>query len=204
MNTHKLESESFDENQSLQVIKEMIQVSQKKLKSDGILLIVWGWIAFISYFFLNYLPELFVTTHQTMQIVRILRLALPVIGVIFTLYHIFRQSEKVVSYIGVTLRWVWGSLLISMILINLVQFNVLHKINFELQHPVFMILIAFATVITGSLLRYWLVIAGGIVFGVLAYISSYFALPEQLLIESIAWIIAFLIPGHLMYSKRKN
>jgi hypothetical protein len=31
------------------VIKEMIQVSQKKLKNDGVLFILWGWVVFYNY-----------------------------------------------------------------------------------------------------------------------------------------------------------
>ena len=49
METTNSNSESFTENQSLEVIREMLKVSQKKLKNDGILLIVWGWILFINY-----------------------------------------------------------------------------------------------------------------------------------------------------------
>jgi len=205
MDTTKSSSENtFDENKSLQVIKEMIQVSQKKLKNDGILFIIWGWISFVNYFFCNYLPNFLITTHQMMQIVRFLRLALPIFGILFTLYYIFKQRKKVTTYIGITLRYVWGSLFFSMVLVNIIQFNILQKINFELQHPIFMVLIAFATVITGGILRFRLIIAGGVVFGALAYVSSYFALQEQLLIESIAWLIAFIIPGHVLYSRRKK
>ncbi len=202
MDTIKTNSDTFDETQSLQVIKEMIQVSQSKLKNDGILFIIWGWISFTTYFFCNYLPSILVTTNQIMQIVRFFRVALPIFGIAFTLYYIFKQRKKVTTYIGISLRYVWGSLFFSMVLINLIQFNVLQEISFELQHPIFMVLIAFATVITGGVLRYRLIIAGGVIFGILAYISSYFALQEQLLIEAIAWIIAFVIPGHLLYSKR--
>lgn len=202
MDTTKSNSDTFNETQSLQVIKEMIQVSQKKLKNDGILFIVWGWVSFINYFFCNYLPSALTTPNQIMQIVRFFRVALPILGIAFTLYYILKQRKKVTTHIGITLRYVWSSLFISMILINLIQFNVLQKISFELQHPIFMVLIAFATVLTGGVLRYRLIIFGGIIFGLLAYISSYFALQEQLLIDAIAWIIAFIIPGHLLYSKR--
>ena len=67
-----------------------------------------------------------------------------------------------------------------------------------------MVFIAFAIVVTGGILRYKLIIAGGIVFGLLAYVCSYLPLQEQLLVEAIAWIIAFIIPGHVLYSKRKR
>ena len=41
--------DSFDENQSIKVIREMIQVSQKKMKNDGVLFIFWGWLMFYNY-----------------------------------------------------------------------------------------------------------------------------------------------------------
>lgn len=204
MDTTNSNSETFDENQSLQVIKEMIKVSQRNLNNDGIMFIIWGWIFFVSHFFCNYLPNIFVPNELVMQIVRFLRAALPIIGIAYTLYYIFTQRKKVTTYIGVSLKYVWVSLFFSLVLVNVIQFNVLQKINFELQHPIFMVLIAFATVVTGGILRYRLIIIGGIIFGLLAFVSSYFALQEQLLLESIAWVIAFIIPGHLLFSKRKN
>ena len=91
-----------------------------------------------------------------------------------------------------------------MVLINLIQFNVLHKIHYELQHPVFMVIFAFAIVVTGGILRYKLILLGGIIFGLLALVASYMSLPTQLLIDALAWMIAFTIPGHYMYVKRKN
>jgi hypothetical protein len=73
-----------------------------------------------------------------------------------------------------------------------------------LQHPIFMVFIAYAIVITGRILRHRLLIAGGIVFGLLAFLCSYLEINVQILVEAIAWLIAFIVPGHLMYSKRKS
>jgi hypothetical protein len=89
-------------------------------------------------------------------------------------------------------------------LINLIEANVLHKIIFELQHPIFMMFIAYAIIITGGILRYRMMIAGGIVFGILAYLGSHLSLQNQLLAEASAWLIAFIIPGHILFSKRKS
>ena len=59
--------ESFDEGQSIQVIKEMIQVSQKSFKNDGILFLLWGWLMFISYV-TNYIMYNVVITRQMERI----------------------------------------------------------------------------------------------------------------------------------------
>ena len=91
-----------------------------------------------------------------------------------------------------------------MSLINLIQGNILHSINFELQHPIFMVVIAFAITITGVMLRYRLMILMGILFGLLAYGASFFELKLQVLIEAIAWFLAFCLPGHILYARKNS
>lgn len=201
MEAHQDIESTFDEQQSLQVIKEMVQVSRKKLKSDGILFILWGWISFISYF-LEYLAQTVPHTYQFSIFKSYTTVILPIAGIIITVIYLIRKSRIVSTYIGIALRYVWVGVFVGMVLINLIQANVLHGIPFELQLPIFMVLIAFALVVTGGLLRYKMIIAGGVVFGLLAYLASFFSFNNQLLIDSIAWLIAFIIPGHILYAKR--
>ncbi|MCU4165316.1 hypothetical protein [Carboxylicivirga caseinilyticus] len=204
MNPNEENSNDLNEEQSLQVIRQMIEVSQKKLKSDGILFIVWGWIAVFNYFALNYLVGIYNPGYTLMQVVRLLRIVLPFAGLFYTTYYMYQSRKKVKTYISTSLRYVWFGLLVSMVLINLIQFNVLHSISFELQHPIFMVLIAFAIVITGGILRYNVVIFGGIFFAAMAYVASLYPLDKQLMIEALGWLIAFVIPGHIMYSQRQK
>ena len=204
MDTNEEFSDSMTETQTLLVIKEMIQVSRNKLKKDAILFIIWGWILFVNYFFLNYLTSVPEIANQIMRIVRPLRVILPILGILYSINYILKQRKKVQTYIDISLRYVWFSLFLCLSLVNMIQFNVLKSINFELQHPIFMVFIAFAVTVTGGILRYRFIIIGGIAFAVLAYTASYFKLQEQLLIESIAWVIAFIIPGHIMYTNREK
>jgi hypothetical protein len=203
MEPRQQDSDTFDEKQSLKVMKDMIEVSQKRLKNDGILFILWGWISFLTYFF-EYIVQSVPHTYQLSSIKGYTTIALSVFGLVFTTLYIYRRSRKASTYIGISLRYVWISMFAGMVLINLIQANVLHKITFELQLPIFMILVANALVVTGGILRYNIIIAGGIVFGLLAWLASFFPLSQQLLIESIAWFIGFIIPGHILYAKRKN
>jgi hypothetical protein len=181
----------------------MIQVSQKKLKNDGILFIIWGWLMFFNYAY-NYLLGLVVLPYSLKKTIDFSGIFIGLAAVAFSLYYILKQRKKVQTYIGISLRYVWFSLIVCLMLTNMMLLNVLHVANLELQHPVFMMFIAFATVITGGILRYRMIIFGGIIFGLLAYASSYFNLREQLVLEAIAWLIAFIIPGHLLYANRKK
>ncbi|MBS2096676.1 hypothetical protein [Carboxylicivirga linearis] len=194
----------LNEEQSLLVIRQMIEVSQQKLKNDGILFILWGWIAVINYFVLNYLVDIYTPTYHLMKVVHALRLILPLGGIAYTIYYMYQSRKKVKTFISISLRYVWIGLLACMVLINLIQFNVLHQIHFELQHPIFMAIIAFAIVITGGILRYNVIIYGGVFFGLLAYVASLYPIDKQLMIEALGWLVAFVIPGHVMYSQREK
>jgi len=203
METAQQTSDPFDENQSFQVIKEMIQISQKKLKNDGVLFILWGWVMFYSGLS-GYIVREVLLSHRFEKFLGVFGKVFGLLVVAYTVYYIWRQRKKVQTYIGISLRYVWISMVGCFVLINLIQYNVLHQINFELQHPLFMVIMAFSIVVTGGILRYKLIIIGGILFGIIALISSYFRLSYQLLFESCAWFIAFVIPGHYLYATRKR
>lgn len=197
------QSQDFDEKRSMQLIHEMLQVSKRKFQSDGILMIVWGWIMTIHYL-LSFVLGNSNLTNQLRHGIKYVITGLIFIGFAYTLFYILKQRKKVQTYIGVSLRYVWVAMFFSLVLVNVIQFRVLNEINFELQHPIFMVIIAFATVVTGGILRYKLIVFGGVAFALLALISSHLPLNNQLLLESIAWLIAFVIPGHILYSKRNR
>ena len=121
-----------------------------------------------------------------------------------TIFYLWQQRKKAQTYIGISLRYIWFSSFVCMVLINQVLNNIMHTINFELQHPIFMVITAFAVVVSGAILRYKWMIAGGILFGLLAYAASFLELNDQLLLEAIAWFLAFIIPGHILFAKRQN
>lgn len=203
METAQQTSDPFDENQSFQVVKEMIQISQKKLKNDGVLFILWGWVMFYSGLS-GYIVREVLLSHRFERFLGVFGKVFGLLVVAYTVYYIWRQRKKVQTYIGISLRYVWISMVGCFVLVNLILYNVLHQVNFELQHPLFMVIMAFSIVVTGGILRYKLIIIGGILFGLIALISSYFTLSYQLLFESCAWFIAFVIPGHYLYATRKR
>ncbi len=193
----------FDEKQSMQLIQEMLKVSKRKFQSDGILMIVWGWIMTVNYM-TDYILRISYVHYQLKWYIKISLVVVLFLVLAYTIIYIVKQRRKVQTYIGTSLRYVWIGMVLSQVLVNLILFNVLKEVNFELQHPIFMVIIAFAVVVTGGILRYKLVIGGGIIFAILAFISSLLPLTTQLLLESIAWIIAFIIPGHILYAKRNS
>lgn len=202
MKTTKTNDDLLDEAQSLRVIKEMIKVSRNNFKNDGILFIVWGWILLYSSLS-EFIKRDVLLLHRTQNLISVLGVIMGVLAIVFSIYYIVKQRRIIQTYIGVSLRYVWFSLVVSLMLANVIMANVLHTVNFELQHPVFMVLFAFAITVTGGILRYRMIIAGGILFATMALAASWLDLKYQLLLEAFAWLVAFIIPGHILYSKRK-
>jgi hypothetical protein len=203
METTENENEKLDQSQSLQVIREMIEVSRKKLQNDGILFILWGWALCYSAMSRFLISKVLLSNMQVRSL-KYTDLILTVGVLVYTVYYLVKQRKNVQTYIGISLRWVWFSAVGCLVLINLIQGNILHHINFDLQHPIFMVVIAFAVVVTGVILRYRLMIMMGILFGLMAYFSSFFELHLQLLFEAIAWFLAFCLPGHILYAMKNR
>jgi hypothetical protein len=193
--------EIFDEAQSIKVIQEMIHVAQNKMRNDAILLIVWGYAASLPAP-IKYFKEILFLPNRVMFLLKFVDPVLPLLALAFTIYYIINEQKKVTTYIGTSLRYVWISLFGCMVLTNLILHNVTHEVNFTLQHPLFMVLTAFAILVTGVILRYKLIIIGGLVFGILAYFASFLSLHDQMLLDGIGWFLALAIPGHLLYFKR--
>ncbi len=179
-------------------------ITKNRLRKWAILFIVWGWLLLFGSV-MGYVEKSMAYSFLLEDIMNILQIVLPVIAIAFTIYFLIQQrKDKRGKRLRIVLISLWIALVVSMVIVNLIQQNVLHEINFELQHPLFMVLTAFAITTTSLILRYRLMIIGGVLFGLCALTSSYLKLPEQLLVESLAWLIAFIIPGHLLYARNKK
>jgi hypothetical protein len=201
MEDRENENEGFNHEQSLQVIREMIEITRRKLQNDGILFIIWGCALFYSAMS-RFLISRFLFSHMEIETFKVVGFIVSVFTVCYTLVVLWTQRKKTKTYIGISLRWVWISVIFCMILINLIQGNILHEINFGLQHPIFMVVFAYAVIVTGVILWYRLMIIMGIVFGILAWVSSFFELHVQLLFEATAWLCSFIIPGVILLARK--
>ena len=179
-------------------------VTKNRLKRWAILFIVWGWLLLLGSL-MGYVERSMTYSFLLEDVMNFLQIALPVIAIAFTIYFLIEQrKDKRGKQLRITLISLWIALVVSMVIVNLIQQNVMNELNFELQHPLFMVLTAFAITMTALIIRYRFMIIGGVLFGLSALAASYLKLPEQLLVESLAWLLAFVIPGHLLYARNKK
>ncbi|MCK9312022.1 MAG: hypothetical protein M0P26_07065 [Bacteroidales bacterium] len=167
---------------------------------ESILLVLWGWLLFLDYFRF-YLSKEMMFSYDLRKMLAALCTVVVVSGIIYTIYFLSKRLEKLKTELGKSLLCVWFSAFLCMVMVHLIQQNSIHKVVFELQHCLFMLITAIAIVLTGRLIHNRPVLYGGIFFAVLAFAASYLVLKDQLLLEAIGWLCAFVIPGHILYSK---
>jgi hypothetical protein len=173
----------------------MINREKMLAQPAGLLLVLWGWAQFLNYFrfyFVRTLPF----SYATCTLLEYLTNGLLVLVLLFTLYDLWVHREWLKKPLGKTLMAVWICWMLAQVLTNLIQFNVLGHIVFELQHALFMLLTAIAVVITGGVIRSRWMQWGGVLFALLAFGASYMVLKDQMLLEAIGWLVGFVVPGH--------
>jgi len=167
----------------------------------SLLVVLWGWVQFLS-FFRYYVVRAVSLSFATCKSLEYLTNGLSLLVLLFTLYYWWMHRSWFKKSEAKTLATIWVGLLLSMVLTNLIQQNILHHIVFELQHALFMLLTALAILLTGSVIRNRWMFVGGILFALLAFGASYFTLKNQMLLEAIGWLVGFVIPGHLMMRRK--
>jgi hypothetical protein len=196
--------ESMDEKQSLRLIHYMMEVSSKNLKKDGILILAWG-AAIVIGRFLTFFPELKLLSKQLMFLFDVLSWLIGIAIIVYTIYYVFIYRKGTKSYVAKTAAYTWlGILIVHNLMVMFIKQKT-GEVNFELLHPIQMILIGLALFITGGLYRERLFLLGGIVYWLAAYFGLPYRLPVQMIFEAVAALIGFVIPGTwLYYQSQKN
>jgi len=203
MNKEESIRESFNEQQLLKTLKTAIATSKRTLMNDGLLLIYWG-LAFSMGFLWNYYTSIVLVPSRIRDLFHILK---PVIGIAliaYTIYFVFFKGKKIKTYTAISTRFVWIGIIIAHNLVIMVTKSVITEINFDLLHPLQMILIGFALFVTGGIYRYYILSYSGILMWIAAIISAKFDLNTQFLIRGIADFLCFVVPGILMFMKVKT
>jgi len=165
------------------------------------LLVLWGWVQYLSYFRF-FLVRAVSFSYLTCKTLEYLTNGLSLLVLLFTLNYLWVHRAWFKKPAVKTMATIWIGLLLSMVFTNLIMQNVLHHVVFELQHALFMLLTAVAILITGSLIRNRWMFFGGVVFALLAFGASCLPLKNQMLLESIGWVVGFVIPGHLLMRRK--
>ncbi len=187
--------------ESLALIKTMINKTKDSVADDSFYFLLWGWLVFVCC-----IAEFILKVYYQYPYHYVVWWTMPAAGIASAVYGA-RQSKqkKVTSFVDEALGFLWMAIGLSFI--TLVVINIINGQNWQTAFTYYILLYAIGTFMTGSLIRFKPLIIGGLINFALAIISIRLNYDNQLLIGSVAILISYIIPGHLLrmkHQKQKN
>jgi hypothetical protein len=175
--------------ESLNIIADTISRTKENIKENSFYFLLWGWliaIASFSFFFLQ--------KYTNFEYYFLSFPLLVSVGIITTiLVYRKRKASSTETYLIYFLSRMWGVLGLSFIIV--VFINVSQK----LPPFTYTLLIAgIGILVSGWAMKFKPLIIGGVLFLVSAIGSIYIADDYKVLLEGVAMIVGYLIPGYLL------
>lgn len=175
--------------ESLKIITEMINKTKFDIRQGSFYLLFWGWLIFtcsLSEYlilrFTDYVHHYYVWF-----------LTIPGVFVSMIYGFVRGRKAKVHTYTGRLYMWTWIGFLISAVVLFIV-----HSKSLGTVPPYILLLAGFPTFVSGFLIKFKPLIAGGISFWIMALII-YFAGPSfASLGTAIAMLTGYLVPGYML------
>ncbi len=181
--------------ESLELIAETIAKTKENFKYQSFYYLIWGWLVAGASLFQYILIEF---TEFEMSY-----LPWPVLmlfGAIITIIYSIKLGRKMQTetYLGNFIKHLWIVLGVSFIFMLFISI----KLEFW-PAPGVLLLAGIGTMVSGLTMKFKPLIFGGIIFAIFSIVTLYFRGPEQLILNAIAIIFGYLIPGYLLKNSKK-
>ena len=186
MNTN---TENLTPQQSLELITTMINQAKGNVQRSSFYFLLWGWTIFIAnlgvYVLLNF--------SSVSNPFLMFGLTLPA-AIISAIHGASRNKQAVApTHLDKIHNWLWIGYGVTCVI--LVVFG--KQTNWQIN-PIIITLTAAPTFISGVLLRFKPLLAGGIAFWIFGIGSFLAPLEFQFLLGALAIALGYLIPGYLL------
>jgi len=186
------EEKLMTSEESLEVIKAMINKSVVNIRHSSFQLLFWGWLIIVcslTEFILWHFTDYSGPWHAWLLVVP---------GVFVSLIYstVKGRKEHVHTYATGIYAWAWGAFLFSCIVLFIVQSS-----NMERVAEYMLLLAAMPTFISGVVLKFKPLIWGAVSFWVFAIVAHFGGDIISGLAVPAAMITGYLIPGYLLRKK---
>jgi hypothetical protein len=187
--------ENLSHEESLKIITNMINQSKINVNQSSFHLLLWGWIVFISSMTQFILLEF--TDLQNSHYVWLLIIP----GFFISLIYGWTQGRKntASTYSEGIYMWVWIGFAIVFIIMSFLYSDLQGRIS-----PLILLFAGYATFLSGHILKFKPLLAGGILFWLFAIIAYLLDNEYGLLISALSVLTGYLIPGYLLKNKVKD
>lgn len=196
-----MEDKQLTGQESLDLIARMINNTRRNFNDrGGSMFLIWGYTT-VAVTIGAYIALLATRSYAAMW----LWWALPVIGGILTWLHFRRHKRGVQTHLDKAVNYVW--IIFAVACMTCVLFSFGSGFFFDRPHLDILftvaLLIGAATALTGLMIQYRPVVAGGIAAIVLSLLILIFP-AQQFLIFAGIFLVAQVIPGHMLNSHCKK
>lgn len=189
--------------ESIELIRKSILNSRRNLRENGFYYIFWGWLltfaCLTNYFLIRYLHsrEMYDRIFITSTIVWAVFVA---IGFIIQFIYRSKTGRKnlIITHLDRLITTLWLSA--GVVFAFIILFCYFDK---SYPTPYLLAVTGMVTFISGMIIRFVPLIAGGVLFAVISVVSIFIPGLSQLLLVAIALVLGFLIPGFLLKTSKE-
>ncbi|MEP7318966.1 MAG: hypothetical protein ABI921_09485 [Panacibacter sp.] len=192
----KSNANDFSPEESLQLIRSMIEKTKHSISDKSHYFLLWGWAVFIGSLLQYYLkviidyPQHYYAWYIT-----------PVTLVIFIVFLVRdSKKEKVKTFIDEASRYLWTGIGFSFMALGFI----FSKMGWQYCYPIYILLYGIGTYVSGALIKFRPLIIGGIFCFPLAVIATYVEYDTQIITLAFAVLVSYIIPGYLLRMRYKK
>ena len=187
-------SEKLTEQQSLQIINDMIAAAKNNVKADAFIFLLWGWLVFVAS-----LGE-FIMLLIGIKNPGWVWLLMPLGAVVTVIYVIKkRHTEKTKTYTNHFMKYIWIAFTVALFII--IAFSAIPALQIM---PCIIILYGIGLFISGGALQFKPLILGGVFCWLCAIVGFQVQNEYILLVIAAAVLGGYIIPGYLLKQSNKN
>ena len=186
----KNNEKDFSPQESLQLIRSMIETTKHSISDKSHYFLLWGWAVFIGSM-LQYYLKVVIHYPQHYYAWYITPVALVIF---FILLRRDNKKEKVKTFINDASKYLWTAIGFSFLALGFI----FSKMGWQYCYPIYILLYGIGTYVSGSLIKFRPLIIGGLLCFPIAIVTAYVDFDSQIIMLAIAVLISYIIPGHLL------
>lgn len=194
------QSNPLSEQESLALIESMINKAKNRFTETGHLYLLWGWTVLLC----SLGQFVLLTIAHTGKSYYIWFLTWIVTA--YQIWYIFKKKkrETVKTYTSEIIGYVWLAFVVAMFLMAYITGFGHADVQYIILYPLLFVLYGIPTFLSGIILRFKPLVAGGISCWVIAAIAPFADFIYQLLLLAAIMVIAWIVPGYLLQARYKK
>lgn len=186
--------ESMNGPEGLQIIQEMINKAKNQFSENGFLYLLWGWV--ILFCSMGQFILMHIMKYEKHYIIWFLTWLALLVQIIYLVRK--KRKRQVKTYTEGIIKYIWICFLIVACLLSFGLEAIFGDSYFKYLYPFILIAYGIPTFLSGIILQFKPLVAGGIACWLFSIIAMYIPYDYQLVLLSAAVIIAWIIPGYLL------